>query len=67
METLLRQLLDLVKEQAEITHGQVGLVREDLAGLDKSSLYDVAHASGVVSGRLQVLRAIETLLMDYTK
>lgn len=67
METLLRQLLDLVTEQAEITNGQVGLIKQDLTGLDKSSLYDVAHASGVVSGRLQVLRAIESLLVDYTK
>ena len=64
MEKLLRQLLNLVDEQTELTQSKLQVAKSDL---DKTSLYDVAHSSGVVYGRLQVLRAIETLLMDYTK
>lgn len=67
METLLRQLLDLVSEQAEITKGQVGIIREDLPTLHGEALTNVQHALGVIDGRLQVLRAIEALLKDYTK
>ena len=67
METLLRQLLDLVTEQAEITESRAEIIREELPTIRNEARPYLERALGVVEGREQILRAIEALLMDYTK
>lgn len=63
-ETIVRRLMDLITEQAEITNGQVGIIKEDLPTLTGEGLTNLQHAMGVIDGRLQVLRAIESLLKE---
>lgn len=67
METLLRQLLDLVVEQTEITESRAEIIREELPTIRNEARPYAERALGVVEGREQVLRAIETLLKDYAK